>query len=143
MARTDDVPSVIETVKDLADDYQETLDRLHDIVMTNSVGSSEGRRERLASVVSSLTDRLMEIVERPDEPSNSDVVRFTKRFRSDGKRYEYVGVKSDGRWYLSCRDRRHDKPLTWDELLDFAYDSYGSQLTLKTAAGWFNVFTDN
>lgn len=139
MTNVTDITAKISDV----DDYDATLDRLHDIVVANSAGLSAGRQARLADVVLGVTDQLMKIVQRPDEPTNADVVRFTKRFSGDSKLYEYVAVKAGDHWYLSNRDRRHDKPLTWDELLDFTYDRYGSQLTLRSAAGWFNLFTED
>jgi len=123
-------------------EYEDALDRICDIVIANSEGKSASRRERLRQVVLSLTKSLVEIAQRPDEP-DGDVVRFTKRFRGDSKLYDYVAVKAGGHWYLSCRDRRNDQPLTWDELLDFAYDSYGSQLTLRVAEDWLPVFEKN
>lgn len=101
-------------------------------------GTSTSRRRRLESQVTALTDELARIAERPDEPTG-DVVKFTKRYEAHGKRFSFAARKArDGYWYLTGSQTGR---YSWDGLLDFVYDRYGSEKTLKVASGWTALVT--
>lgn len=118
------------------DEYARALQSVRDVVTKMAINTSHGRRTRLENIVVSLTTRLAEVAQRPDEP-DGDVVKFQKRFSGERRLYDFVGCRAaNGSWYLSSRDTRHNKPLTWDELLDFVYDHNGSEKTLRVSTGW-------
>jgi hypothetical protein len=136
----------VNDVSRLSTEYERALDALRDVVARGAEAASSSRRARLDAEVVKLTERLARVARRPDEPSGvAPVVKFTKRFATRGTLYDYAGVRgSDGWWYLTSRDGApaQDRALTWDELLDFVYDRFGSEQTLRVGVEWQMLITD-
>jgi len=101
------------------------------------------RRERLEIRMAVLSEQLGAMAEevgklknRPAEPA-SDTIRFTKRFRDNGKSYNYVARRGfgGGLWFVSGRVNMGQK--TWDELLDFIEsDDPNALATVEVATRW-------
>lgn len=103
------------------------------------------RRDRLGLRMAVLQEQMGQLAEeigrlatRPAEPMGEagDTIRFTKKFRDDGRSYSYVARRGvHGTWFVSGRVNTGNK--TWDELLDFIeVDDPNALATVEVSTRW-------
>lgn len=125
---THDVPATTAAVgKNVVD----MLDHINDQVMSQAAGLSEGRRARLSETIYGLYRALTTIADRPDEPIDSNVITFHRRWQSGAKSYSFAALKcGDGYWYVTGTESRY----SWEGLLDFIGDDLTSLRYLQVCA---------
>lgn len=125
---TQDIPPATAAVgKDVVD----MLGQINNQVMKQAGGLSEGRRTRLTETIYGLYRALITIADRPDEPIDTNVVTFHRRWHSGATSYTYAAIKcGDGYWYVTGTESRYN----WEGLLDFIGDDLTSLKYLQVCA---------
>lgn len=127
-------------MSDPGTDFLAALEAVKSAVRRGAGSASPGRRASLERCVDELTGNLLKVAKRPDEPTGTPTVRFTKTFGRGGERrsYYYAAIRADdGYWYLTgIREVDMAKRYTWDELLTWLDDYNRSVETLRLATRW-------
>jgi hypothetical protein len=113
--------------------------------MTKGREMNDRRTAALEAQIITLSERLADLRNRPEEPFFTDdnaVISFQKTFGGD-RTFTYCAIRTEtaigrGQWWISG-SRRVAQPFSWDELLDFMESGEERRSQIWLATNWDEV----